>query len=82
MTGVGCAPLAATRSCQASCSSGGEAQATWWTVPAPGMPGLAGRVSYAYQEPRLAPRTSQVLSPFGSKASVSSRKRLLGSGSA
>ena len=76
MTGVGCAPLAATRSCQASCSSGGDAHATWWTVPAPGIPGSAGGSSYAYQEPRFAPRTSHVVSPVGSKASVSSRKLL------
>ena len=46
MTGVGCArPDVATRRCQASCSSTGEAHATWWTVPAPcsGRARRAGR---------------------------------------
>ena len=35
MTGVGCRPDRATRSCQASWSSIRVAKATWWTVPAP-----------------------------------------------
>src|SRR5919204_52210 len=33
MIGVTFAPVTAMRSRHASCSSGGEAQATWWTVP-------------------------------------------------
>src|SRR5438045_1906460 len=46
MIGVTCAPAAATRSRQASCSSRGEAQATWWTVPAPPIPGPSGGVHH------------------------------------
>src|SRR6185312_3006876 len=45
-------------------------------------PGAGGAWSYAYQEPRLSPRTSQTESPWGSKLSVSSRNARLGPGSA
>src|SRR6266540_1353806 len=78
MTGVAEAPAAITRSRHARWSSICEAHATWWTVPAPPIPGpLAGGGSKAYSEPRLSPRISQDVRSRGSNPSASSKRRLL-----
>ena len=82
MTGVGRSPAAATRRCHSSWSSIVEAQATWWTAPAPIAPGLLGRrVVRVEAAALLAARLPRVESPTGSNASVSSSAARLASGS-
>ena len=66
----------------AAWSSIAEAHATWWIVPAPPTPLAASGGSYAYEEPRRSPRTSQLPPSFGVNSSVSSSSRRLASGAA
>src|SRR5215213_11808140 len=73
MTGVGCAPPSFARSRHASWSCIVDAQATWWTVPAPPIPApLSGGESKEYVELRESPRTSHAASPLRVKPSASS----------
>ena len=83
MTGVGCAPAAIDAlAARPRAPPVGEAQATWWTVPAPGSPGSPGGIVVGVPGAALlAARPPRRSSPFGSKASVSSSRRRLGSGS-